>query len=150
VYFPAGAGEKLLSEAEEADLVPKHGALAEHEKLTLSGEIIPDRRGTEYHLKTGGEWVKVRADHLGEELPDGAVLPDDLTAEQRAEIAAQEEAERIDALSPEAKAVEKKARLDNAADEAYRMEQRARIQQEEFDSAIYYAGKKAEIEAAYS
>jgi hypothetical protein len=149
IYFPASEGAKILSEAEEADLVPKRAALKEHEALTLSGDIIPDWRGTEYHLKTGGTWEKAKMEHINEELPEGAALPDGLTADQRAEIAAQGETERIAALSPEEKEAEKQARLDAAADEADRLERRARIQQADFDSSAYYAEKKAEIEAAY-
>jgi hypothetical protein len=150
VYFPAGTGEKLLSEAEEADLVPKHAALAEHEALTLSGEIIPDNRGEKYHLKTGGKWARGKVKHIGEELPEGAVLPADLAEAQRSEIAEQREAKRIAALTPEAKEAEKQTRLDNAADEAYRLEQRARIQRADFSSTDWYAEKKAEIEEKYA
>jgi hypothetical protein len=149
-YFPAGDNAKILSEAEEADLVPKHAALKEHEALTLSGEIIPEWRGTEYHLKTGGTWAKAKIEHINEELPEGAVLPDDLTADQRAEIAAQGEAERIAALDPEAKEAEKQAMLDSAADEADRLERRAKIQGKDFDTAAWYAEKRDEIEAKYA
>jgi hypothetical protein len=101
VYFDNTPGVKLLSGAEEADLAPKFAALAEHEALTLQGEVIPDYRGVEYHKKTSGKWEKVKIEAVGEALPDGAVLPDDLTAEQNAEIREQQEADRVAALTPE-------------------------------------------------
>ena len=131
VCFDNTPGVKLLSEAEEADLVPKFAALQERirqaeeakktdpsantavrEKLTLEGEIVPDYRGVEYHKKTSGKWKKVKVQAIGEALPDGAILPDDLTSEQNAEIREQQEAERVAALSPEEKAKERIAEID--------------------------------------
>jgi hypothetical protein len=150
VYFPPGEGEKHLSIAEETDLAPKWAALQEHEALTLAGEIIPDWRGTEYRLKTAGTWAKDTLEHIGEALPAGAVLPDALTEAQRAEITGQEEAARVAALTPEAKAAEKQAALDAAADEAGRLSRRAAIQGAAFDTAAYYAEKRAAIEEKYA
>jgi hypothetical protein len=150
VYFPVQNGEKILSPAEELDLAEKWAALGEHEALTLAGEIIPDNRGREYHLKTAGVWAKAKIEHIGEALPEGAVLPDDLTTEQRTEIAGQEEAGRIAGLTAEQKAAEKQARLDAAADEADRLSRRAAIQGTVFNAADYYAEKQAEIEARYA
>ena len=169
VYCLPGPGQKILTPAEEADLAPKFAALQERirqaeeakktdpsantavrEKLTLEGEIVPDYRGVEYHKKTSGKWKKVKIEAIGEALPVGAILPNDLTPEQKAEIAAQTEADRLEGLTPEQKAAEKKSRLNAVADEAYRLEQRARIQGEDFDTAAYYAEKSAEIDAAYA
>ena len=112
VYFDNTPGIKLLSDAEEADLAPKFAALAEHEALTLQGEVIPDYRGVEYHKKTSGKLDKVKIEAIGEALPSGAVLPDDLTSEQNDEIREQQEAERVAALSPEEKAKERIAEID--------------------------------------
>jgi hypothetical protein len=150
VYFLPNPGEKHLSPAEEADLAAKWAALQEHEALTLEGEIIPDWRGTEYHLKTAGVWTKAKVEHIGETLPEGAILPDDLTLSQRTEIAAQDEADRLAALEPEEREAEKQARLDAAADEADRLSRRAAIQKKDFDAAAWYGEKSAEIEAKYA
>jgi hypothetical protein len=149
VYFPPQEGEKHLSPAEEADLAGKWAALGEHEALTLTGEIIPDWRGAEYHLKTAGTWEKAKVERIGETLPEEAILPGDLTADQRAEIAGQEEAGRIAALDPEAKEAEKQARLDALADEADRLSRRAAIQGTEFDAAAWYRERKGPIEEKY-
>jgi hypothetical protein len=150
VYFPPREGEKHLNPAEEAGLTDKWAALQKHEALTLTGEIIPDWRSTEYHIKTGGVWVKTKVEHIGEDLPEGAILPDDLTAEQRAEIAEQQEAERVAGLTPEQKAAEKQARLDAAADEADKLSRRAAIQGTDFDTAAWYAERQDEIEEKYA
>jgi hypothetical protein len=81
-------------------------------------------QGREYHLKTAGRWAKVKIEHIGEALPDGAVLPNELTGSQRAEIAAQDEADR--------------------------MERQAKIRGKDFDAAAWYAEHKAEAEAKYA
>jgi hypothetical protein len=149
-YFPVKPGEKVLTSIEAANLKSNLARATDHEALTLTGELIPDQRGMEYHIKTAGAWARAQVDHIGDPLPDGAVLPDDLTAGQRAEIAAQAEAERIAALTLEQKDAEKQAALDAAADEAARLEKRAQIQGKDFDPAAYYAVHQAEIEAKYT
>jgi hypothetical protein len=152
VYFPPGPGEKHLAQAEEADLAAKWAALQEHEALTIEGEIIPDWRGTEYWEKneTSGRWTKIAITAIGEGLPEWAMLPKSLNDLARAEIAAQDEADRLAALDPEAKEAEKQARLDDAADEADRLSRRAAIQTKDFDAAAWYEEKSAEIEAKYA
>ncbi|MDR0758645.1 MAG: hypothetical protein LBF74_00835 [Treponema sp.] len=150
VYCLPGTGQKILSEAEEADLIAKWAELQPHEALTMEGEVIPDYRGTEYHLKTAGVWSKVKIEDIGVPLPEGVVLPDDLTPTQREEIAAQQEADRLAALTPEQRETEKQGRLDTVADEADRLFRRSQIQGREFDTAAYYAEKSAEIEAKYA
>jgi hypothetical protein len=149
--FPPGPGEKHLSPAEEADLVPKWAALGKHEALTLTGDVIPFMQGAEYWEKDEetDRWAKTKIAVVGEALPDGAILPDSLTPGQRAEIAAQDESDRIAALNPEAKEAEKNARLDEAADEADRLSRRALIQGKSFDAAAWYAEKQDGIEAKY-
>ena len=150
VYFPPQPGEKHLSPAEETDLAEKWSALQEHKRLTLAGEIIPDWRGTEYHIKTGGVWAEEKVGHIGEALPAGAILPGDLTDDQRAEIAAQKEAVRIAGLSPDDKAKEKQSRLDALADEGVHLAARAAVQGKDFDAAAWYAEKQGETEAKYA
>jgi hypothetical protein len=156
VYFPPGPGEKHLGPAEETLLTEKWAELRQeqqeqkHRVLTLAGEVIPDWRGAEYYLKTAGTWAKVKVEHIGEPLPEGSVLSDSLTPEQRAEIAGQAEAERIAALSPEEKEAERQARLDALADEADRLDRRARIQGSDFDAAAWYRENKVPVEAKYA
>jgi hypothetical protein len=191
VYFEKD-GEKILTEAEEADMVPKLAAiqaeaervaaltpeqkaaekqarleaaadevdpvlsLQGHAALTLEGEIIPDWRGTEYHIKTAGTWAKAKAEHIGEALPGGAVPSDALTDAQRSEIAAQAEAERVAALAPEERAAEKQARIKAVIREAVTRKQEADLEAEvngtpaEFDPVTWVRERKNEIEAKYA
>jgi hypothetical protein len=150
VYFLPGPGAVQASDEEAAPLEAKFAALQEHEKLTLQGSVIPDCRGVEYWKKTGGKWVKAKIEDIGVSLPAGSVLPEALTEAQRSEIADQENAARIAALSPEKKAAEKQAALDALADEADRLERRARIQGGDFDAVAWYGEHKTSVEAKYA
>jgi hypothetical protein len=149
-YFSPGPGAVQVDDETAAPLETKLSALQEHEKLTLEGAVIPDNRGVEYWKKTGGAWAKTKIEDIGAPLPPGAVLPESLTEAQRTEIAAQEEAARIAALTPEKKAEQKQSALDALADEADRLERRARIQGNEFDAAAWYQEKAPAIEAKYA
>jgi hypothetical protein len=150
VYFPLAPGEKLLDPEEEADLTSKWTVLREHEALTIEGEIIPDRRGAEYYLKTDGVWAEGKISVIGKALPEGAVQPDNLTEEQWKEITKQKEAERIASLTPEERAVELKNKLADLADEADHLSRRANIQGNEFDAVAWYQEHKVPIEEEYS
>ena len=118
--------------------------------MTENLEIVKDFRNTEYWRKANGRWGKSKIERLGETAPADAVLPDALTEAQSAEIAAQNEADRIASLTGDAKETEKQARLDAAADEADRLSRRAEIQGKVFSAAAWYAEKRDEIEAKYA
>jgi hypothetical protein len=149
-YPEPGPGELYVSDEEGVEAAAKVVGLEQHTRLTVEGETIPDWIGTKYHLKTGDTWTEAEIANIGEGLPDGAVLPEDLTADQRAEIADQKEAARIAALSPEEKTKELQARLEALADEADRLERRAKIQGMDFDSAEWYREHKEPIELKYA
>jgi hypothetical protein len=164
-YFAPAANEQPLTEAEAKTIAEKLAALGEHGKLTVEGEVVPDWRGVEYWIKTGGQWAKAKIECINVEPPAGAVCGDALTPEQQAETATQHEAERITALTPEQKAAELQAALDAAADEAARLEKRDQIQRAaekssgesgtlalkpSFDATAWYTGKKTEIETKYA
>jgi hypothetical protein len=149
VYPRPGPKEYYVNDDEGSEKESGLATLGKHERLTLEGEIIPDWVGTKYHLKNGDTWTEAEIKAIGEALPVGAILPDDITAEQQAEIAAQKEAERIAALDPEAKEAEKQARLDALADEADRLSRRAQIQGAEFDAIAWYQEHKSSVEAKY-
>jgi hypothetical protein len=149
-YPQPGPGELHVSDDEGGGIKSKLAALGERQRLTLEGETIPDWMGTKYHLKTGDTWTEEEIAAIGEALPEGAVLPDNLTAEQRAEIAEQREAERLAALSPEEREAEKQSRLDALADEADRLSRRAQIQGNIFDTVAWYQEHKGPIEEKYA
>jgi hypothetical protein len=147
VYPDLLPGEHAIDAAAVANI---NGPLGDHEARTFEGTIIPDWRGTEFFIKTDGRWDKEKVDHIGVSLPNGAILPDDLTADQRAEIVDQAEGDRIASLTADQRAAEMTARLEAAADEAVRLAQRAQIQGTPFNSSDYYDGKKDEIEKKYA
>jgi hypothetical protein len=152
VFSEPVPGEVVFEDddSELASLELKFKALTEHQFLDLSGEVVPDWRGTKYHLKTDGLWAEVEIKDVGIAVPGGAVFPDKLTEEQRKEISDQKEAARVAALSPEAREAELKARLESLADEADHLERRAKIQGEDFDAAAWYQEHKAPVEEKYA
>jgi hypothetical protein len=151
-----GPGGKIISEDEYAAHKAKFEALKEHQCLTEGLEIIPDFRNVEYWQKKSGRWGKTKMASLGETLPSGAVAADSLTAPQQAEIAAQEKADRIAALSPEAKESEKQAQIKAVIHEAIIKKQEAELEAEvnnvplEFDPVSWVRERKSEIEAIYA
>jgi hypothetical protein len=151
----AGSGRKLLSEADYAVHKEKFDALGEHRCLTEDLETVPDFRNAEYWQKANNKWGKHKIEHLGETVPAKAVLPDKLTEAQRSEIAAQEQADRIAALSPDEKEVEKQARIKAVIHEAVTRKQEAELEAEvndtplTFDPVAWVRERKSEIEAAY-
>jgi hypothetical protein len=152
VFSSPVTGEALY-EDDDSEVIALQAAfknLRENQFLDLSGAVIPDWRGTKYHLKADGIWTEVEIADVGITVPEGAVFPDALTEEQRKEIADQREAARITALSPEARAAELNARLEDLADKADQLERRAHIQGTEFDPKSWYQEHKGPIEEKYA
>jgi hypothetical protein len=151
-----GPGRKLISEADYAARKARFDALGEHQCLTEALEIIPDFHNTEYWQKADNRWGKHKIEHLGETVPADAVFPDALNETQRAEIASQERADRIAALSPGEKAAEKEARIKAVIHEAVIRRQEAELEAEvndtplEFDPVAWVRERKGEIEAIYA
>jgi hypothetical protein len=149
-------GRKLISEADYGVHKAQFDALKEHQCLTEELEIIPDFRNTEYWEQLEGRWVKHKIEHIGETVPATAFLPDALTEAQRAEIAAQEQTDRIAALSPEEKEAEKQARIKAVIHEAVIKKQEAELEAEvndtplTFDSVAWSRERKSEIEVLYA
>jgi hypothetical protein len=155
-FVNLGPGRKLISEDEYAVHKAKFEALKKHQCLTETLKIIPDFRNVEYWQKQGDRWGKTKIVCLGETVPTDAVVADSLTAPQREEIAAQEKADRIAALSPEDKAAEKQAQIKAIIHEAVIKKQEAELEAEvndtplTFDSVAWVRERKSEIEAVYA
>ena len=149
-------GRKLLSEAEYTTRKAAFDALEEHHLLTEELEVIPDLRNTEYWQKLDGRWEKIKIICPGETVPADAVLPDALTGAQRTEIAAQEQADRIAALSPAEKEAEKQAQIKAVIHEAIIKKQEAELEAEvndtllTFDPVAWVQERKSDIEALYA
>jgi hypothetical protein len=149
-----GERGRAITEAQYAEHKKLLDKLGKHQLLTDDLQIIPDFRDVEYWLQQGGRWAKTKMgkdeNQIGQPLPNGAFLEEDLSPEAKEAIAVQNEADRIAALTPEAKQAEKAARLDSLADEADRQERRAKIQGKDFDAAVWSQEHKAPIEAKYA
>jgi hypothetical protein len=151
-----GPGRKAISEDEHAAHKAKFEDLGEYRRLTEGLETIPVFRNSEYWQKQAGRWGKTKIERLGEIIPPDAFVSDTLTAAQRAEIAAQEKADRIAALSPEDKAAEKQAQIKAVIHEAVIRKQEAELEAEvndtplTFDPVAWARERKSEIEAVYA
>jgi len=150
VYALVGPEADLIG-ADEAVLIQQAlDGRGENQQLLDTGEYIPDCRGVEYNIKCSGRWKKEKVEKLGVPLPEGAFLQEDLSEEQRAEMSAQQEADRIAALTPDQKAEEKSRRLRALAREANNEAQDAELLGEVFDKLAWFQPKQAKIEILYA
>ena len=150
--FPSrpGRGQKNVDDTEGKKLHDLFAKLGPHEKLQTSGDTIADWRGAEYWLKQSGLWEKKKIQLLGETLPHGAVLPEELSQTQQQEIAGQTERGRIANLSPEQKTQEKEAAIAAAKGEVRILKDEADIADEPFNAKAEYQSRKAAIELKYA
>jgi len=150
VYATVGPEADMVSDEEGAEIQRKINEAGKHRKLLASGGYVVDHRCCEYWIVRDGKWVKEKIAEIGIDLPEGAVLQEDLTAEQREVIAGQQEAERIAVMSTEEKEKAKQNALDALADEADRLARRATIQKKTLDPAAWYSERADAIEAKYA
>jgi hypothetical protein len=156
VYSEPGPGRKRITDAEYAARKAQFDALGEHQLLTETLEIIPDFTGVEYWQEAGGRWGKHKIEAIGVTVPADGVPPEALTGPQGAEIAAQEQGDRIAALSPADREAEKQARIKAVIHEAAIKKQEAEIEAEidgtasTFDHIAWVQERKSEIEALYA
>lgn len=119
--------------------------------LTLTGEVVEDHRGKElFYLD--GRWKKFFPKHLGERIPEGARVYDDLTKEEKAEISVQDQKDHFASL-PDA---ERKSQLDRAlykaslravdVEKAYRIQDR---DDPEGGAKAWYEHEKTRLEDLY-
>lgn len=105
-YFTPGSGETVLDDDTYTALKAAFDALTEHQKLTLSGDVVADYRGSTYWTKTDGTWSSTTISALAVTVPDGSVLQADLTDSEKTEIEEQTEAARVAALTDDEKETE--------------------------------------------
>jgi hypothetical protein len=137
-------------EAENKDKEKKPPCVEKYQRVTTDGEIVPDYRGVEYWRKSSGKWVKEKIEKVGITLPSGAKLTDALTPEIQAEISAQQEADRLAALTPEQKASEIEGRVNALKREAVLKKQDAEIADETFDAKAWFQAEKASVQQKYA
>ena len=122
VYFNLPEGEELCEDdaADEISAALESAASNGTVIALQGGEIVEvvDNRGKRFYQKSGGRWVSAEITKLGETAKKSAIAESDLTDDQRAEIAEQNEADRVAALKPADKAAEKAAVLKSLAQAA--------------------------------
>lgn len=150
VYARVGLEADLIDDELAEHLQNKLDKMKTHQLLSDSGEYIADYRGVEYWIKKSGKWRKEKIEKTGVDLPEEAVLQEDIKAEQQEEISAQQEIERIAALTPQEKENEKKTKLHTLAREAIIKAEEAELLDETFDKKLWLQPKKLEIERLYA
>ena len=151
VYAKPGPEAELLEDKEAEKLQKKLDEKGTRGLLLENGEYVADYRNVEFWNKNkkSGEWIKDKIEKLGIDLPASAVLQENLSQEQQAEISIQQEKARIAALSPEEKIKEEKSKLDAIAQEAIRKAEAAELTGEAFDKVEWFQSQKAEIVKLY-
>ena len=150
LYAKVGPEAELVDDLTGEQIQLKLDTAGDHQKLLDSMEYIDDYRGTEYWIKKSGKWEQEKITTLGIPLPEGAVLQDDLRAEQHEEIEAQKESARIAALDPDKKNEEKNNQLHIIARQANQKAEDADLLGEQFDKVEWFNSRKLEIEKKYA
>jgi hypothetical protein len=142
VYFNPGAGEGLVTDDQATALL---AAQALNVKVKLDGTTIPDFRGTSYWQQDAknGRWANTTITRLGDTVPAGVTLDAALTDADKQAIAAQFEADRVGALTPDAKLAEAQAAQTQAKAQA------AQTQGEEVIAGTSVATALTDAQAQY-
>ena len=149
VYAKVGPEADLINDVEGDKIQKKLDEAGKHRRLLDNGKYIVDHRCCEYLIKESGRWVKEKIEEIGVELPEGAILLEDLTDEQRKEIADQQEGERLAGMSSKDREKAKEAELNALADEVYKLEFRHKVRHKPFDAQKYYDEGAEKIEAKW-
>jgi len=134
VYFQTPGGQIDLSESQAYEFNKKLCAAVEYfnstkkrRVLLLTGEVIDDLCGQIAWIKSD-KWYKRQLQFLTDKLDTTEILQDDLDDDQKKEIAAQEEAERILNLTQEQREAETAQRIDALLSQAAAMRSKLEIQ----------------------
>ena len=121
--------------------------------LTIEGHVLTDLRGGEYWFKDDEDiWLTMTNTELGEELPPGAKLREELTADEYAEIRHQGNLTRISALSDGEKRTEREQKIKDALAIAAKYRSQYEIEGRADplgDSKQWFCEEKSRIEKLY-
>ena len=139
VYFQT----KNTVEVSES-LKAQYENLEPDQKLSISGEIIPDHRNKTDFKKVDGKWTQIKIDKLGI-TPEKPKLSE---AEQK-EYSDQLEAERIEKLTPEERTANQENEINALAQDAVLKKQVATLRGKTFDEVKYFNEKQVDINKKY-
>ncbi|HUX13594.1 MAG TPA: hypothetical protein VMW87_11240 [Spirochaetia bacterium] len=89
----------LVDDSRAARLSRAFNSRGNNRLLLRSGEYVRDLRRKDFWMKSDGEWKHWMISEVGEDYPSGSVPTERLTAEQKAEIVAQNRAGSTAAVS---------------------------------------------------
>lgn len=148
VYFE-NESERIIDDEAYQYLYDKFMNLGEREQLTTSGKVIQDNRGIVFWMNDG-KYRKTEITKLGQAVPKGGILQNDLSVDQVAEINDQLNIERISSLSADEKSKEKEYVLSGILREAALKGTESQITGVAFDAKKWYADQKAIIDQRYA
>lgn len=148
-YLSPTVGEMILDDAGYAKLSAAAAKASKTQKVCMDGTTVDDYRGVTFWTNDG-RWTKSMISDLGETVPSTGLLDSALTADQRTAIAAQDEADRVAALSPDARLAEAKAAQTQAQANAAQAANVAAITGVAVDAKGQYADALSAISAKYS
>ena len=149
VYTHPPQGEDLIDDVQAGTLQTAHALRGDGQQLLMTGEYVRDLRGRDFYL-AGPPWAHKVIDKLGEDMPAGAIVPDQLTDAQRQEIADEAEAARVAALTPEQAQAEADAKSAAILAQAAQMRSELEIQGDAQALAKSQAWYKAQTATAVS
>ena len=149
VYAAVGPEAELVDVKTGEELQKKFLERGPNQLLLDGGEYIADYRGVEYWLKNRGEWKRETIEEIGVEVPAGAVLQETLSQELKAEIAVQQEEERLAKLTPEQLTSEEEYAIAAALREVAILKGEAEIEEKPFDAKEEFRQRKEKIQAKY-
>ena len=152
VYASVGHEAELVDIETGEHLQQKLNEREANQLLLESGDFIADYRGTEFWVKTSGKWVKEKIEKIGIALPVGAILQENLFQQEKeqAEIAVQEEEDRLAKLTPKQLAVEKEAEIAKALREVSILKGEYEIVDKPFDAKAEFKLRKDKIYEKYN
>ncbi len=133
VYFNISENETRISDEQAIDYKQKLKSIQGEKKfLTATGEIIEDYRNKTFYGKISDKWEELQVTKLNQDVDLTVYIPqEDLTEDQKSEMAIQFETDRIDNLTNEERENEIKMLKENAVQQSINMRSKLDIEGDE-------------------
>lgn len=153
IYFDTKPSEKIIEDSEYLELFENFDNCPDNYLLKRNGVEIVDLRGVKYYINDGA-WIEKLIEKIGVELESSGKLFEDLTDEEKKEIADEIEVKRVLSLSAADKMLEKESIIELLAVQGATMRSKLEIQGSTAATALknsktWYDSEVLKIEAKY-
>lgn len=148
VHFEPRTGEVIMAAAEADERLEAIQNAPQGTLIALGGSIVEDNRGKVFFRRISGKWGRTHIVKLGDKIPSGAILEQDVTETQRTEI----ERDRVRALPEELRMKEREKVLSLVLKSAGAMRSDLEIQGDPDalqKSQDWYQAERARLETLY-